>query len=114
MDEIGLVTNTVQPHNTSTCVTTLRQTTSVSAVQCETPHFFPSGPCAPWVVEPLAPYEHYSRDGSISSFVFITEAPGWRKIPCLLRMQLLDYLQGSRKTIFEMKTTPIHAVPYSG
>jgi hypothetical protein len=58
MDEIGLVTNTVQPHNTSTCVTTLRQTTSVSAVQCETPHFFPSGPCAPWVVEPLAPYDY--------------------------------------------------------
>jgi hypothetical protein len=60
IDEMWLVTSPVQPHKTSTCVTTLRQTTPVSAVQFEPPHLFPSGPCAPWIVEPLAPYAHYS------------------------------------------------------
>jgi hypothetical protein len=51
---------------------------------------------------------------SISPFLFFTESPGWRKIPCLLRIQLSDYLERGRKTILEMKTIPIPAVPYPG
>jgi hypothetical protein len=52
----------------------------------------------------------------VLSFIslFITEAPGWRRIPEELRTQLSDNQERGKKTSIEMKTTAIPAVSFQG